>query len=38
MEKWEPVLWIIGSGVGYLAVTMALESLKSLRPRKKSGA
>jgi hypothetical protein len=29
MGKWEPILWIIGSGVAFLVVLMFLGSIKS---------
>lgn len=28
MGNWEPVFWIIGSGVGFFALLLLLESLK----------
>jgi len=29
MGKWEPIFWIIGSGVGFFGLLMLVESLKS---------
>ena len=34
MGKWEPLFWIIGTGVAFLVVLMLLEFLK--RKKKKS--
>jgi hypothetical protein len=35
MGKWEPILWIFGSGVGFFVFLLLLESLKGNK-RKKS--
>lgn len=34
MGNWEPILWIIGTGIAFFLVLMALEFLK--RKKKKS--
>jgi len=31
MEKWEPILWIIGSGLVFFVFLMLWESLKNKR-------
>jgi len=36
MEKWEPILWIIVTGVGWFALLLALEYLKGQGKRKSS--
>ena len=28
MEKWTPIFWIIGSGVGFLLLMVLVEQLK----------
>jgi hypothetical protein len=28
MAKWEPIFWILGSGIGFFVVLMLVESLK----------
>lgn len=28
MEKWTPVFWIVGSGVGFLLLTILFDQLK----------
>lgn len=34
MGKWEPLFWILASGVGFIAVLIGLESLKFKRRKK----
>jgi hypothetical protein len=34
MEKWEPIFWIFGGGVGFFVVLLVLESLKSNKKKK----
>jgi hypothetical protein len=34
MGKWEPLLWIVGSGVGFFLFLMLLESLKPTKKKK----
>jgi len=34
MEKWEPLLWIFGSGVAFFLFLMLLESIKSIKKKK----
>lgn len=34
MGKWEPLLWIVGSGVGFFLFLMVLESLKHIKKKK----
>jgi hypothetical protein len=34
MGKWEPLIWIIGSGLGFLALLIGFESLKAKRKKK----
>jgi hypothetical protein len=34
MGKWEPVIWILASGFGFLALLMGFESLKARRKKK----
>ena len=34
MGKWEPLLWIVGSGIGFCLFLMLLESLKRTKKRK----
>ena len=29
MEKWTPIFWIIGSGIGLLAFTLLVDLLKA---------
>ena len=29
MEKWIPIIWIVGGGIGILAVTLFIDKLKS---------
>jgi len=29
MEKWIPIIWIVGGGMGILAVTLFIDKLKS---------
>jgi hypothetical protein len=37
MEKWEPVFWIVGSGLVFFVLLMLFETLKySLKTRKRS--
>jgi hypothetical protein len=31
MEKWEPIFWIIGSGVAFFALLMLWEMIKNKR-------
>jgi hypothetical protein len=39
MEKWEPIFWIVGSGIGFFVLLMVIETLKtSLKTRRRSGA
>jgi hypothetical protein len=39
MERWEPVFWIVGSGVLFFVVLMLFETLKtSFKARKRSRA
>jgi hypothetical protein len=34
MEKWEPIFWILGSGVGFFILLVLVESLKAHRKKK----
>jgi len=34
MEKWEPLLWIFGSGVAFFLFLMLLESIKGIKKKK----
>jgi|307.fasta_scaffold07604_3 hypothetical protein len=34
MEKWEPLLWIFGSGVAFFLFLMLLESIKVFKKKK----
>jgi len=34
MGKWEPLFWILAAGVGFIALLIALESLKVKRRKK----
>jgi hypothetical protein len=34
MEKWEPLLWIFGSGVAFFLFLMLLESIKVIKKKK----
>ena len=34
MEKWEPIFWILGSGVGFFILLVLFESLKVNRKKK----
>ena len=34
MGKWEPIFWILVSGVGFFVFLMLLESLKRTKKRK----
>lgn len=34
MGKWEPIFWIIGSGVGFFVLLMLYESLKNKRKKR----
>jgi hypothetical protein len=37
MEKWTPIFWIIGGGVGYLSLLILFDSMKGmLKGRKKN--
>jgi len=37
MEKWTPIFWIVGGGVGYLSVLIFFNSAKDLfKGRKKN--
>ena len=39
MEKWTPIFWIVGSGLGYFALLLLLDSVKGLfEVRKKDRA
>ncbi len=30
MEKWTPIFWILGGGVGYLSIVIFFDSLKGM--------
>jgi len=34
MEKWEPLLWIIASGLGYFGLLMLWETVKHKRKKR----
>jgi hypothetical protein len=34
MGKWEPLLWILAAGVGFIVVLIGLESLKMKHKKK----
>jgi hypothetical protein len=34
MGKWEPFLWIFGSGVAFFLFLMLLDSLKGIKKKK----
>jgi hypothetical protein len=37
MEKWTPILWIAGGGVGYLSLLIFFDSVKGMfKGRKKN--
>jgi hypothetical protein len=33
MEKWEPIFWIFGSGVGFFGLLLVLESIKTKKKK-----
>lgn len=33
MEKWEPIFWIIGSGLAFFVLLMLWESLKNKKKK-----
>jgi hypothetical protein len=34
MGQWEPIFWIIGSGVGFFALLMLFESLSTKKKKR----
>jgi len=34
MGKWEPIFWIIGSGLGFFVLLMLFETLKSKKKKR----
>jgi hypothetical protein len=34
MEKWEPILWIFGSGVAFFIFLLLLETVRANRKKK----
>lgn len=34
MGKWEPIFWIIGSGLGFFALLMLFETIKSKKKKR----
>jgi len=34
MEKWVPIFWILGGGVGFFILLFLLDSLKSFKKKK----
>jgi hypothetical protein len=37
MEKWTPIFWIVGGGVGYLSLLIVFDTMKSMfKGRKKN--
>jgi hypothetical protein len=39
MEKWEPIFWIVGSGIGFFVFLMVIQTLKTaVKTRRRSRA